>query len=130
MKATQTIPVEFLDHQRTNKKARLPKLCKICYGEEEEDHPENPLVQPCKCSGTLKYIHLNCLKQWINTKSYNLIRKTNEEDKQISDEIQELIVTFNNSKQPLLFGKIIELFIGYKASLFSTWRFCKKNKAE
>jgi len=50
------------------------------------------------------------IDKWINTKSYNLIRKTNEEDKQISDEIQELIVTFNNSKQPLLFGKIIEYF--------------------
>ena len=73
LKATQTIPVEFLDHQRTNKKARLPKLCKICYGEEEEDHPENPLVQPCKCSGTLKYIHLNCLKHWLNTKSCNKV---------------------------------------------------------
>ena len=33
----------------------------------------NPLVQPCNCSGSLKYIHLNCLKHWLNTKSCNKI---------------------------------------------------------
>ena len=41
------------------------KLCRICYGDEEND--ENPLLQPCTCSGSMKYIHLNCLKTWINT---------------------------------------------------------------
>ena len=44
------------------------RLCRICYL-EEEDEIENPIVQPCHCSGSCKYIHLNCLKQWINTKS-------------------------------------------------------------
>ena len=44
------------------------KLCRICYL-EEDDETENPIVQPCHCSGSCKYIHLNCLKQWINTKS-------------------------------------------------------------
>ena len=67
LKIAQTIPVNFIQVQMSNKKRKLPKLCKVCYGEEE--NPENPLVQPCKCSGTLKYIHLNCLKQWLNTKS-------------------------------------------------------------
>ena len=41
------------------------KLCRICYG--EDDNEENPLLQPCTCSGSMKYIHLNCLKTWINT---------------------------------------------------------------
>ena len=26
---------------------------------------ENPLITPCKCSGSVKYIHLNCLKAWL-----------------------------------------------------------------
>ena len=65
LRVAQTIPVDFT--QRSSKKTKLPKLCKICYG--EEDDPEDPLVQPCKCSGTLKYIHLNCLKHWLNTRS-------------------------------------------------------------
>lgn len=50
------------------------------------------------------------IDKWINSKSYNLIRKTKKDDKQISNEIQELISAFNNSKHPLLFGKIIEYF--------------------
>ncbi len=52
-------------HSKTKKK---DKLCRVCYL-EEEDEIENPLVQPCQCSGSCKYIHLKCLKQWINTKS-------------------------------------------------------------
>ena len=32
--------------------------CRICYMEEED--PENPLIQPCICSGSMKYIHLLC----------------------------------------------------------------------
>ena len=66
LKITQTIPINLM--QRSNKKPKLPKLCKICYG-EEEDPILNPLVQPCHCSGSLKYIHLECLKHWLNTKS-------------------------------------------------------------
>ncbi len=50
------------------------------------------------------------IDKWINSKSYNLIRKVNETDKIISNEIEILIDTFNSSKQPLLFGKIIEYF--------------------
>ena len=43
-------------------------VCRICYI-EEEDAQTNPLVQPCICDGSLKYIHLSCLKHWINTHS-------------------------------------------------------------
>ena len=66
LKVTQTIPMELM--QRSNKIKKMPKLCKICYG-EEDDPINNPLVQPCQCSGSLKYIHLECLKHWLNTKS-------------------------------------------------------------
>ena len=44
------------------------KVCRICYIEEENDE-ETQLVQPCICSGSMKYIHLSCLKQWIGTRS-------------------------------------------------------------
>ena len=44
------------------------QLCRICYM-EEEDEEENPIVQPCHCSGSCKYIHLKCLRQWIMNKS-------------------------------------------------------------
>jgi hypothetical protein len=46
------------------------KICRICYmAEGEDDETTNPIIQPCHCSGSCKYIHLNCLKQWINTKN-------------------------------------------------------------
>lgn len=50
---------------KESKDSTETKLCRICYGEEETQ--DNPLVQPCICSGSMKYIHLNCLKTWINT---------------------------------------------------------------
>ena len=48
---------------------KLP--CRICLSEVYL--PENPLISPCKCIGTMKYIHLSCLqmclKSKINTRS-------------------------------------------------------------
>ena len=37
------------------------EMCRICWVCDEEEH--NPLIAPCKCDGTVKYIHLNCLKE-------------------------------------------------------------------
>ena len=51
---------------------RENKTCRICYCEDETI--ENPLIQPCACSGSMKYIHLNCLKHWLKNSSYNLIQ--------------------------------------------------------
>jgi len=40
--------------------------CRICLAEEEEGFdPENPMISPCKCDGTMKHIHLTCLKEWL-----------------------------------------------------------------
>lgn len=41
-------------------------LCRICLSEESD--PLNPLFSPCKCNGTMKHIHLACLKEWLNSK--------------------------------------------------------------
>ncbi|XP_054899047.1 E3 ubiquitin-protein ligase MARCHF7-like isoform X2 [Poeciliopsis prolifica] len=39
--------------------------CRICYG----DHSDaDPLLSPCQCSGSLKYIHCSCLRTWIRTR--------------------------------------------------------------
>jgi hypothetical protein len=43
-------------------KKRSSSCCRICLCEDNE--MTNPLINPCKCSGTMKYIHLQCLKQW------------------------------------------------------------------
>ncbi|XP_057753869.1 uncharacterized protein LOC130973389 [Arachis stenosperma] len=38
--------------------------CRICHNEDEESHMETP----CSCSGTLKYVHRNCVQRWCNEK--------------------------------------------------------------
>ena len=53
-----------IDVNNTNKKT---KICRICYI-EEYDKINNPLIKPCKCSGSMKYIHYDCLLRWIKTK--------------------------------------------------------------
>ena len=43
------------------------KICRICFI-EEEDPINNPLLCPCICKGSMKYIHYLCLKNWLNLK--------------------------------------------------------------
>ena len=51
-----------LDRSTTNGQI----VCRICLGEENEI--ENPLICPCKCSGTMKHIHIECLREWLKSK--------------------------------------------------------------
>jgi len=37
-------------------------FCRICMEDSEET---SPLIMPCVCSGSLKYVHFHCLKEWI-----------------------------------------------------------------
>ena len=48
-------------------------ICRICLSEEYEEN--NPLIHPCNCDGTMKYIHLQCLRLLIQSK----IKKTETE---------------------------------------------------
>lgn len=41
-------------------------LCRFCLS--EEDCQENPFIAPCKCRGTMKHIHIECLKNWLKSK--------------------------------------------------------------
>ncbi|KAM3128783.1 hypothetical protein pb186bvf_019131 [Paramecium bursaria] len=42
------------------------QICRVCLSTSVSTM--NPLVNPCKCSGTMKYIHLECLKKWLRSK--------------------------------------------------------------
>ena len=37
-------------------------VCRICRCEGET---ERPLFHPCKCNGTIKYVHNDCLLSWL-----------------------------------------------------------------
>ena len=38
--------------------------CRICF---DGPYTNNPLIYPCRCTGTSKYIHKDCLEHWRNT---------------------------------------------------------------
>lgn len=42
------------------------KQCRICF--EETDDEDDPFLDICKCSGSLKYIHFTCLQRWVQSK--------------------------------------------------------------
>ena len=54
----------------SDKNSTTKPTCRICYLTSSD--MENPLVSPCKCSGSMKYIHYKCLKHCIEV---NLTKK-------------------------------------------------------
>jgi E3 ubiquitin-protein ligase DOA10 len=42
------------------------RSCRICL--DESDTPDNPFITPCKCDGSMKHIHLTCLREWLDSK--------------------------------------------------------------
>lgn len=42
------------------------KLCKICCSDEVTK--DDPLISPCSCAGSMKYVHFLCLKNWLKGK--------------------------------------------------------------
>lgn len=48
-----------------DKKVELESsICRICLleGSDEDD----PLISPCKCKGSIEYVHLGCIRHWIH----------------------------------------------------------------
>ncbi|CAI2385725.1 unnamed protein product [Moneuplotes crassus] len=41
-------------------------LCRICLSSVQSK--EDPFISPCNCSGTMKYIHFSCIKEWMDSK--------------------------------------------------------------
>lgn len=38
--------------------------CRICHCEGDD---ESPLITPCHCTGSLRFVHQGCLQQWIKS---------------------------------------------------------------
>lgn len=54
----------------------IKKVCRVCYCDDKEGN--SSLINPCKCSGGVKYIHFSCLQHWIKTKSNFRIITSND----------------------------------------------------
>ena len=72
----------LLDHDRVNGTVRpinnnknsdetIPEgaTCRICRGESTVD---NPLLHPCMCRGSIKYLHEPCLLEWISARHIDI----------------------------------------------------------
>jgi len=46
----------------------LGKVCRICLS--SYTYLGDPLICPCKCSGTMQKIHLTCLHSWLKNQGY------------------------------------------------------------
>ena len=44
-------------------------ICRICLS--EEDLPNHELITPCKCEGSMHYIGVSCLKEWLAGKMHS-----------------------------------------------------------
>lgn len=42
-------------------------FCRICH----ESDSISPLLTPCMCSGSLRYVHQMCLQQWLTASETN-----------------------------------------------------------
>ncbi|KAI8375652.1 hypothetical protein EDC96DRAFT_496042 [Choanephora cucurbitarum] len=38
------------------------EICRVC---RSEATPEQPLFHPCKCAGSIRYVHQDCLTEWL-----------------------------------------------------------------
>ena len=48
----------------SSKTSECPDICRICHCEST---PDEPLISPCLCLGTMQYLHQACLQRWIKS---------------------------------------------------------------
>lgn len=54
------------ENSQSDKSVVCGSACRICLSESSQ--VSNPLVSVCKCAGTMKLIHIDCLKHWLQSK--------------------------------------------------------------
>lgn len=86
--------------------------CRICYCDETE--VESPLISPCSCSGSMKFIHFSCLQTWLKSK---IVVKSTVTDNCASYSLKQI--------ECELCKVVFPDFVKYKGKLFDTKEFIK-----
>jgi hypothetical protein len=60
---------ELIQQQSCNSKSSESRVCRICF---DGEYIEKALIYPCHCTGTMKFIHEECLKLWILTQKCDI----------------------------------------------------------
>ena len=58
---------ESSESNSQNETLSSEKICRICY----DDQKEEKLISPCKCSGSVQWVHHSCLQKWIDISHKN-----------------------------------------------------------
>ena len=64
MNAKKNIMQNYSKIKTENKK--IKKQCWICFENDKKIY-----ISPCKCKGTLNWVHQKCLNKWINMSQKN-----------------------------------------------------------
>ncbi|EGR32170.1 hypothetical protein IMG5_093680, partial [Ichthyophthirius multifiliis] len=81
--------------------------CRICLCEEEQCK-ENPFINPCSCKGSCEYMHVSCVKLWIESKVHKKVLPfvTSYKWKNLECEVCKLplpkTIYINNNKMSLI----------------------------
>lgn len=59
-----TIKEEATINKKTDQLQPEDKFCKICF-DTNESNSQGKLISPCRCQGSVQYIHDECLKTWL-----------------------------------------------------------------
>lgn len=94
----------------------LEKFCRICFEDADEK-----LISPCLCKGTSKYIHEECLKQWLRHQSEKILGSKCEichhtYSIQIRSS-RQLSIIFNKAICTIIFFYLIALTIIFSLAL-------------
>lgn len=54
-----------LQHQQSS---TMTQMCRICHSDSQTED----MIVPCKCSGSLKYVHQACLQNWLKINGNSL----------------------------------------------------------
>ena len=54
-----------VQNAETTSTMTLDDICKICHCSSEESGM--PLITPCLCAGSIKFVHQECLTTWMKS---------------------------------------------------------------
>lgn len=94
----------------------LPQ-CRICFDSDGE------LISPCNCSGTLKYIHTECLQKWRKTLPINVFNNNRDIQCEICHKYYEFEDSYEGKSYSLSEYSIICLEILLYIILLHTFGF-------
>lgn len=108
-----------------NEEKRQLYQCRICLEEEENI---DLLISPCRCSGTSKYVHIDCLKTWryqdTNAPAFHKCMECNESYIILNNnemENERLFSFFNNSNKVFYFQLLMSLSLTFFIYTFDAY---------